>query len=459
MEENIYIYHTNDIHSHLEKWPRISKSLRSFRETHEYLNEAVYAFDLGDFVDRVHPLTEATAGRANVELMNSAHYDAVTIGNNEGVLNTKEELNHLYDKADFSVILSNLKNKGAKTQPDWSEDIRIYDTKKGFKVGVIACTIPLNVSYKPLGWEAEDPLLTIEHYVEEYRDRVDVLVVLSHLGLDFDREIAKRFPVDLIIGAHTHHALPEGEWVENTLIAAAGRYGEYVGEIKLSIDESGIKAGEARLLNTLQDLPPEVNERGLISKYRQDGHKLLRKEKITNLDRTFQVSWQGYSDLTDLGLEALLDYANVDIGILNAGLFLRPLLEGTVTSDDIHSILPHSMRVLVCTLKGSDFIDLIHSMENQRKTLRTLPMKGMGFRGEIFGEICYSGVRCDEDGRVYVKNKLVKEDLDYTFATVDHYLFAPFFPIVRREGQNDILFPEFIRDVVGNYLQRKYPYI
>ncbi|WP_369403981.1 hypothetical protein [Secundilactobacillus silagei] len=61
-------------------------------------------------MDRAHPLTEATNGQSNVTLMNQIHYDGVTIGNNEGLGNSKKQLNHLYDQANFDVILGNLLN-------------------------------------------------------------------------------------------------------------------------------------------------------------------------------------------------------------------------------------------------------------------------------------------------------------------------------------------------------------
>lgn len=71
-------------------------------------NSSVLTFDLGDAMDRVHPLSEATDGQANVELLNQIGYDAVTIGNNEGLGNTKEQLERLYQHANFDVVLGNL---------------------------------------------------------------------------------------------------------------------------------------------------------------------------------------------------------------------------------------------------------------------------------------------------------------------------------------------------------------
>lgn len=41
-------------------------------------------------MDRWHPLSEATNGQENILLMNEVGYDAATIGNNEGVGNSKK---------------------------------------------------------------------------------------------------------------------------------------------------------------------------------------------------------------------------------------------------------------------------------------------------------------------------------------------------------------------------------
>ena len=93
--EKIYLYHTNDIHSDLTYWPRIAQELNEKRAMREENGDFVLAFDIGDATDRVHPLTEATNGQAITRLLNEGNYDAVTIGNNEGITNSKTELNHL----------------------------------------------------------------------------------------------------------------------------------------------------------------------------------------------------------------------------------------------------------------------------------------------------------------------------------------------------------------------------
>lgn len=65
---------------------------------------------------------------------------------------------------------------------------------------------------------------------------------MSHLGIRFDTRIAQEFSeIDLIIGAHTHHLFEEGELINGTYLAAAGKYGRFVGSIDITFDNHTLK--------------------------------------------------------------------------------------------------------------------------------------------------------------------------------------------------------------------------
>ena len=89
------------------------------KREHSIEGEACYIFDIGDHVDRSHPFTEGTKGQGNIQLLNEAGYDAVTIGNNEGITMSKEALSALYKDAKFDVILSNLFEEDG-SRPEWA---------------------------------------------------------------------------------------------------------------------------------------------------------------------------------------------------------------------------------------------------------------------------------------------------------------------------------------------------
>src|SRR5699024_2203369 len=123
--------HINDLHSHLEKWPRIVTYLQEKRNEYNKTEDSFFAFDLGDAVDRVHPLIEATSGQAMTRFLNEAKIDAATIGNNEGLGGSKEQLDQLYQAANFPIVLSNLKDKKTGNYPEWAVPFRVLRTKKG----------------------------------------------------------------------------------------------------------------------------------------------------------------------------------------------------------------------------------------------------------------------------------------------------------------------------------------
>lgn len=456
--EIIHFYHTNDLHSHLSKWPRISNFLQEERQRITAKGEHFFAFDIGDACDRVHPLIEATDGKAMTSLLNEAGYDAATIGNNEGIGNSKEQLNSLYQKADFPVLISNMFDIKTGAYPSHTKPFHLLKTKAGHKIGLFALTAPYPLSYVPNGWQIKDPLETITEMLEILDPLVDSIVLLSHLGLNYDRQIANLFPkIKVIMGSHTHHLLPQGEEVRNTLLGAAGKYGEYVGHMVLEVEGERIMSMKAEVFPT-EELPAPKNEEERIAAYLALGHDLLHQQEVADLPKEMPLHWQGTSDLVQAGLEAVKDYAKTDAAILNAGLFMEPLHKGIVTKDDLHQTLPHPMRILRSTLSGEDLVRLVQEMEKNRGYLRKFPIRGMGFRGELFGELNYAGIHYDSESQeVTWQGSPIEPERKYTFATVDHLMYVPFFPTIELRGENELLFPLFIRNVLGQYLKKNYP--
>src|SRR5690625_3210269 len=236
MKENIHIFYTNDLHSYFDHWPQVVAFLKRRRQDVKKRHETSWTVDIGDHMDRVHPITEASMGRANVALLNDAQYDMVTIGNNEGITLSHENLSHLYHEASFDVVCSNL-NSRRDEHPRWLKRSKIMTSRHGVRVGFIGLTVPFNPYYHLLDWHVERSEETIARELTLLKGKTDVIVLLSHLGLDEDKAIAQAFPeIDVIIGGHTHHLLRTGEVVNESLLTAAGKFCTYVGEVTLTWD-------------------------------------------------------------------------------------------------------------------------------------------------------------------------------------------------------------------------------
>ena len=458
--EKIVLLHTNDLHSHLENWPKIRRFIeQKKRENEKKENTTTITVDLGDFVDRWHPLSEATDGQANVELMNNVGYDAVTIGNNEGVGNAKDQLNHLYDQANFDILLDNLFDKHLLQPPKWAKKYKIIETPQQTKIGLLALTAPFPLTYSPNGWDIRNPYDILPELVEELRPKVDILVLMSHLGIQDDRQIAQELPsIDVILGSHTHHLLIDGQIVNGVQLAAAGKYGQYVGEVHLTVDEhKNIIQKSARAIPT-ETMMTFIEDEQESQDYLTKGHELLAAKKVAKLPYDLSVDIFAEHSFIYEALEAVKYRGQTQGAMLNSGLFLTGLPAGLINQDQLHTALPHPMHLLNVTLKGRDLIRLVLEIEKNRAFLRNYPIRGMGFRGKIFGQVVYSGISYDAvNHQVHWLNQPIDNERRYTFTTVDHFVFVPFFPTIEIAGENEFLFPEFIRSVVGEYLNAHYP--
>lgn len=456
-ENKIVIYHTNDLHSDFTYWPRIANELREKREMHEQNGDFFLAFDIGDATDRAHPLAEATDGRAVTRLLNEGNYDAVTIGNNEGITNSKEQLNRLYQDAEFPVIVLNLYDSSTEKRPAWATPFKIYRTKWDDRIGVFGLTTPLYETYEKLGWKVTNPVKETQNFLENHQDEADFWILLSHLGIEEDRYLSKLFPIPLIIGAHSHHVLKYGERVESSMLAGAGQFGKWLGEIIVSRVHNKLSVESTKLLDTEKDLTPIPNETAKDQLYTDYGHQLLQKNTLADLPTTLKADWYSQSSLADTVLEAMADFTGTGAAVLNAGLLMADLPKGTVTADELHQALPHPIRVLRCKVQGAYLIEFIKKLDKIDSQMMDRPVHGYGFRGRVFGKICLKGISI-LNHQVYWYGEPVAIHKEYEFATTDYFSFLPFFDILNTYGEQEVLFPEFIRTVVGNYLTKKFPY-
>lgn len=463
------ILHTNDLHGHLENWPIIREYLKLQQAYFTQKHEPFLLVDIGDALDTVHPMVEASQGMVMVNLFNEAAYDVVTIGNNEGLNFTNNQLDYLYSHAEFEVTLANLLDSRTYDYPRWASPL-IYREIERHRIAFIGLTAPY-ATYTLNQYDLVDPFDALEQQlrnIQRSNQAVDLIIVLSHLGLKDDRLLAQKFPqLDLIIGGHTHHVLHEGEEVHHSTLAAAGKYGHYVGHIELELLPNNRQAMwekskrrwkiECRVtsIEQLRDL----TEIPISDSFEAQGRQFLQKQPIAHLPHYMTAGQtQGTHSFIQLALDAICDSTNTSIGVLSSGLFLSDLPAGLVTENDLHEALPHSMHLLVMTFSGEHLLELIDELLSQEDDLRYRLISGMGFRGKIFGEFVLKGLTYQEESRQwYAGEEAIDKRQTYRVAAVDHYWFLPFFPTIASYGSPQLLFPEFLRHVVGDYIRKKYP--
>lgn len=448
--EVIHILHTNDIHSHFEYWPQIHRFLHEKRRELEEKGETVFIFDIGDHVDRSHAFTEGTGGKGNIQLLNEAGYDAVTIGNNEGITMSKAALSSLYDEASFDVVVGNLLDKNGEI-PAWARPSQMYTTTKGTKVGIIGATAYYTQFYRALGWDILPPRVQLQEEVEKVKRDTDILICLSHLGLPEDRLLAQECSeIDLILGAHTHHILPEGEQVNDSLLAATGKFGDYVGHVTLQFDPAKHQLIHKKAeLYRSASLPIAMKEKHAIETLIDEGKEALEEKMFYN-PVDLKQNLFGQSALASYFGRALIDYTDADCALFNAGIFLGSLKKGWVTKADMHQLLPHPINVCTIELTGAQLLDIYYESLNEE--LAHIEVKGLGFRGSLMGAILHERLYMNARGALFAGNREVIPDETYTLATLDMFTFGFFFPLFK-ELKKEYYMPELIRDIFMQYGQ------
>lgn len=446
--ETIHIYHTNDIHSHLENWPRIQQFLAQNRDLHHEKDEDVFLFDIGDFIDRWHPFTDATQGKGNIDLLNECQYTAVTIGNNEGVNLPFNDLNQLYENAQFDVLVANFYYQDG-SYPNWIKPYKVYQTEQGTRVGVIGLTAQFAHLYGLLGWKVTETHIELKKWLERLKAESDIIILLSHLGLDDDERIAADFPdIHVILGGHTHHFLEKGKLVEDTLLGAAGKYGYFVGHITLQLNEQKAIAHKEAILYDSKELPAVHNEQEQIASYYSKGKALL-SQKVTTLIKPLTNELFQETEFSLMLCRALREWCNTDCAMINAGLLLGPLT-GEVTVYDLLKICPHPINPCVVELTGKELEKVL--WETKDEGLVHKQIKGLGFRGTLLGVFVYDRIVFDDEV-IFVNGTELDDERNYTLALPDMFTFGHFFKDVLPHKEKKYFLPEFLRDILKWKLQ------
>ncbi len=264
----IHIFHTNDVHSHIEPFPLNDKRfpgmggyakrqtmLKKFRKKYR----DILLFDAGDVFQGT-PYYNYYEGKLDYRLMSMLGYNAATLGNHDFDSGT-DKLAEAMKYAKFSIISSNLEF----THPILKKKVKPYEIyiRKGKRIGVFGLTVDfkgLVLAENHKGVEYVDPVKTSENMVNFLRNKkgCDIVLCLSHLGINAykteigDIELASQVSgIDVIIGGHSHTFLDGGlNVVSNdgwtTLITQVGFAGVWLGHIIIDFDKTGKKSIRAR---------------------------------------------------------------------------------------------------------------------------------------------------------------------------------------------------------------------
>jgi len=152
----------------------------------------------------------------------------------------------------------------------WNDRVfRPYTIRRvgGVSVGVIGQAFPYTPVSHPRRFV---PDLTfgirqdgVQALVNELRDvrKADLIVLLSHNGISVDLKLAARVRgLDVILGGHTHDALPQPIVVGRTLVVNSGSHGKFLSRLDLDVRRGRVADHRYRLIPVLAHYVPEDAE-------------------------------------------------------------------------------------------------------------------------------------------------------------------------------------------------------
>jgi sulfur-oxidizing protein SoxB len=183
-----------------------------------------------------------------------------------------ERVLELKDRLGFPFLCGNVKDA------TWGEDVFEHTAmfeRGGIRLAVIGQAFPYTPIANPR-WMIPDWSFGIEE--DRLRARVagaraaraDLVVLLSHNGIDVDRKLAGRVAgLDVILGGHTHDAIPAPVRVGDTLIIASGSHGKFLSRLDLEVKDGGIVAWRYRLIPVFADaLAPDPDMARVVAELR-----------------------------------------------------------------------------------------------------------------------------------------------------------------------------------------------
>ncbi len=256
----IVIYHTSDIHAKLAFGQRLAS----------IVEPGALLVDSGDAL--AGSSVFYVANEEVIDELSMAPYAAMAVGNREF-----HYLHPLFlaraNKLRAPLVCSNLIDLRGRT-PVFQRELTL--DAMGTRVRVLALLVP---QYRTrsgwesiFGWRFLSPDAALGELLGANGSNGPQgpllhtppipTIVLSHLGLAADRELAAKWPaISAILGGHSHETLSQPEMVNNIPIAHTGAYAAHVGRLELSVDNGVARLASYQLLPLVPAETEEARER------------------------------------------------------------------------------------------------------------------------------------------------------------------------------------------------------
>lgn len=366
----ITIFHTNDTHGRVladdggfgfGKIAAIAKKEKSE-------NKNTLLIDAGDTLHGK-PIINISKGENAVKILDVAGYDYMAVGNHDFNYGNERLIELSEMASNFKVLDANMLKDGK----DILQDYDIIDMD-GVKVGIFGLSTPETV-YKTnpaniQGVEFTDPIEVSKKIVEELDPKTDVIIAITHIGLDessvlTSKQIAENVDgIDVIIDGHSHTVLDEGLMVNNTLIAQTGEYDKNLGAVEIEVKNGKVENKSAKLLKSedYKDLEEDKEVKEVIENIQKENDVVFSQVVASTdvkLDGERENVRKRETNLGNLTADAIKHAANSDIAFINGGSLRTSIEPGEITKGKLAELFPFGNIVQIIKLTGQEIVNAL----------------------------------------------------------------------------------------------------
>ena len=340
----------------------------------------VLHFDSGDSFQGAVVFNEF-GGEVEFRALSAAGLDGAVIANHEFDLGARSLSDMVLGHAGFPLLAANYDFQNsdlpwATPLEDYVLPSMIYDVD-GLRVGVIGMANLSSLN------SLDEQLNSLGIRVLEIGDVVparaaelkaagaELIVVVSHMGIDEDKAMARQFAdIDIILGGHHHVALDPPLIVVNEEtgkeipVVHSGAFAKFVGRLDVVVQDGEVLSHDYHLFAVDRTVPKDPVVEEILEEYR------LRLETDYVLDQAIAYaevqlnrygSTGGDSALGNFAAEAMRSFPGVEteIALTNTLGIRADIPAGNITIDTLFNSMPFDNTITTMFLSGREVQELL----------------------------------------------------------------------------------------------------
>jgi 2',3'-cyclic-nucleotide 2'-phosphodiesterase (5'-nucleotidase family) len=418
----IVIFHTNDIHGHFAAEPAdwrddraltggviaLSYYLDSLRHT---CPRSLYV-DAGDLMTG-NPICNieynGVKGGALLEMLHRCGITAMCLGNHEFDLGA-DHLRDFVAASPYPILCANLREKSSGALVTGAS--RIVD-EQGIRVGLVGVLlddVAGEVSRQALeSFTVDNAAASAQREIDRLDPSTDLIVILSHLGVDADSVMATKLRhADVIVGGHSHTRLEKPKRVNGIIIVQTGAYLKNLGVLRLQVNGDSVVSDSGYLVELRLPKNPPHNDLASLADSLEIVIQAQYGQVIGDLETAWRSSYNSGSNVGNWICDRLRERYGTDIALVNAGGIRGSIDARPVTKLDVLQLLPFTNGTVLFNATGNELRKLAGEQARAQglRTHGVLEMSGLSVEFSLRnGNVSVVNVRAGgkplDDARTY----------------------------------------------------------